>query len=237
MHKILEYPKIEKEFSDAPYVHMLNAAMEGGAWGIANEYNFEQQAIDMVEEDDMGERTNYIIGENDPIIKQIIIDELVHYSDGAPMDSIWDTMQEYGGEFSDWLNTSLLDASSTGWSEGIISALLAHAIRTIENSSSGYMGYGGKDVELEVQMEKSSPELDENKCSIIAPIEEVLDVIASVDEHNDELGWDWWTPYAVAHEGGEEWDDDWKEDIHWDNLKAMQEFNTNIDNAPKLHTG
>ena len=229
---------IEKEFSDAPYVHMLNAAMEGGAWGIGNEYNFEQQAIDMVEEDDMEDRTNYIIGENDPIIKQIIIDELVHYSDGAPMDSIWDTMQDHGGEFSDWLNTSLLDASKTGWSEGIIGALLNHAIRTIENSSSGYMGYGGKDVNLEVQMRAPGrPELEENKCSINAPIEEVLDVITSIDEHNDELGWDWWTPYAVAHEGGEEWDDDWKEDIHWDNLKAMQEFNTNIDNAPKLHTG
>ena len=237
-----EYPNffqlIEKEFSDAPYVHMISAAMEGGSWGMGSgEYDFEQQAIDLSEEDDMDDRTNHLIGENDPIIKQIIIDELVHYSDGAPMDSIWDTLQEYGGEFSDWLNTSLLDASRTGWSEGIISALLAHAIRTIENSSSGYMGYGGKDVELEVQMEKSSPELEENKCSINAPIEEVLDVITSIDEHNDELGWDWWTPYAVAHEGGEEWDDDWKEDIYWDRMKATQEFNTNIDNAPKLHTG
>ena len=239
-----EYPNffqlIEKEFSDAPYVHMLNAAMEGGAWGIGSgQYDFDQQAIDMSEEDDMDERTNYLIGDNtDPIIHQIIIDELVHYSDGAPMDSIWDTLQEYGGEFSDWLNTSLLDASRTGWLEGIIGALLDHAIRTIEDSSSGYMGYGGKDVALEVAMRAPGrPDLDENTCSIQARMDEVLDVITSIDEHNDELGWDWWTPYAVSHEGGEEWDDDWKGDINWHNSKAMQEFNASIDNAPTLHTG
>jgi len=238
-----EYPNffqlIEKEFSDAPYVHMISAAMEGGSWGMGSgEYDFEQQAIDLSEDDDMEERTNHLIGENDPIIKQIIIDELVHYSDGAPMDSIWNTMQDYGGEFSDWLSNSLNLAIRTGWLDGIISALLAHAIRTIENSSSGYMGYGAKDVELEIQMEKPSrPELEENKCSIIAPIEEVLDVITTIDEHNDELGADWWTPYAVAHEGGEEWDDDWKEDIYWDRMKATQEFNASLNDAPKLHTG
>jgi len=231
---------IDTEFRDAPYTHMLSAAMEGGSWGSgSSEYDFDQQAIDMSEEDDMDERTNYLIGDNtDPIIHQIIIDELVHYSDGAPMDSIWDTLQEYGGEFSDWLNTSLLDASRTGWLEGIIGALLDHAIRTIEDSSSGYMGYGGKDVALEVAMRAPGrPDLDENTCSIQARMDEVLDVITSIDEHNDELGWDWWTPYAVAHEGGEEWDDDWKGDINWNNSKAMQEFNTSIDNAPKLHTG
>ena len=231
---------IDTEFKDAPYTHMLSVATEGGSWGTgSSEYDFDQQATDISEEDDMDERTNYLIGDNtDPIIHQIIIDELVHYSDGAPMDSIWDTLQEYGGEFSDWLNTSLLDASRIGWLEGIIGALLDHAIRTIEDSSSGYMGYGGKDVALEVAMRAPGrPDLDENTCSIQARMDEVLDVITSIDEHNDELGWDWWTPYAVAHEGGEEWDDDWKGDINWNNSKAMQEFNTSIDNAPKLHTG
>jgi len=239
-----EYPNffqlIEKEFSDAPYVHMLGAAMEGGTWGMGRgQYDFEQQAIDLSEDDDMEERTNYFVKDNtDPIINQIIIDELVHYSDGAPMDSIWDTLQEYGGEFSDWLNTSLLDASKTGWLEGIIGALLDHAIRTIEDTSSGYMGIGGKDVELEVAMRAPGrPDLEKNTCSIQARIDEVLDVITTAEEHNEELGWDWWTPYAVEHEGGEEWDDDWKSDIHWNNSKAMQEFNTSIDNAPKLHTG
>ena len=239
-----EYPNffqlIEKEFSDAPYVHMLNAATTGGSWGTgSDQYDFEQQAIDLSENDDMEERTNYFVEDNtDPIINQIIIDELVHYSDGAPMDSIWDTLQEYGGEFSDWLNTSLLDASRTGWLEGIIGALLDHAIRTIEDTSSGYMGIGGKDVELEVAMRAPGrPDLEENTCSIQARIDEVLDVITTAEEHNEELGWDWWTPYAVEHEGGEEWDDDWKSDIHWNNSKAMQEFNTSIDNAPKLHTG
>ena len=239
-----EYPNffqlIEKEFSDAPYVHMLNAATTGGSWGTgSDQYDFEQQAIDLSENDDMEERTNYFVEDNtDPIINQIIIDELVHYSDGAPMDSIWDTLQEYGGEFSDWLNTSLLDASRTGWLEGIIGALLDHAIRTIEDTSSGYMGIGGKDVELEVAMRAPGrPDLEENTCSIQARIDEVLDVITTAEEHNEELGWDWWTPYAVEHEGGEEWDDDWKSDIHWNNSKAMQEFNISIDNAPKLHTG
>jgi hypothetical protein len=223
---------------------MISAAMEGGSWG---DYDFDQQAIAMADDDNMEERTNEIIEQNDPIIKQIIIDELEHYSDNvAPKlsgteihgDSIWNTMQDYGGDFSDWLSTALHQATRNGWIEGMVSALYAHAIRTIEDTSSGYMGYGGKDVELEIQMEKSSrPELEENTCSIIAPIEEVLDMITAIDEHNDELGADWWTPYAVEHEGSESWDNEWQEDTYWDRLHAIQEFNASLNDAPKLHTG
>ena len=47
----------------------------GGSWGTgSDQYDFEQQAIDLSENDDMEERTNYFVEDNtDPIINQIII--------------------------------------------------------------------------------------------------------------------------------------------------------------------
>jgi hypothetical protein len=228
---------MEGEFHDSPYWQLLKGT---GEWSI------DETASAIVNEKDgekeWEERFEQIMYYSPSQVKSIIVDELVHYSKDKPDDveeNMWSYIQDYGGDFADWIVQTTIDATEIGYQHAVRDAVKENAIRYIEEFGNGYLSYGAKEVELTIVAEAPGRwDRENNPVYIQGKMMEVIDVITDMENGGETIPNDWWSYHAVEYDDRDMFrQDEIIEDVHYDYIKAIQYFNEQIMEAPKLYDG
>ena len=238
------YPNFEKlmeaEFHDSPYWQLLKGT---GEWDIDETASRLSGSGHLI---GLEERFEQIMQYSPSQVKAIIVDELAHYSNEDPNDvedNMWKYVQEptYNGrDFLDWIVQATTDATLTGYQSGLRNAIFNNAVRYIEEEfGNGYLSYGAKWVELALHSKKPGRWTDsDNPTFIQAKMMEVVEVLTDMENGGDNIPNQWWSGHAVEYDENDLFSQEAIiEEVQYDYIKAIQQFNESLTEAPKLHSG